>query len=164
MIDAYGKRGLDAGVLVAAATPTKPPPSLNPTATTGATTFTVPLDPKSLPPAPAPAPTGVPRFEPPSPLADGFFRPSEPAPIPLREDGRLYVRVFMSSTCAADVLPGPVLARTGDLLLIPYGARQLSLRSPCGGLAEVYWGREAAPRVSEVFGRNQPLHFQFKPQ
>jgi hypothetical protein len=70
----------------------------------------------------------------------------------------------MSSTCAADVLPGPLLARTGDLLLIPYGASTLSLRSPCGGLAEVYWGKEPTPRVSEVFGRNQPLYLQFKAQ
>ncbi len=163
LLDAYAKRGLDAGVLLAQVTPPKPPPSTGPLAT--ATTLTVPLDPKQ-PPAAAlqPGPTGMPRFEPTTALADGFYRPTEPAPIPLREDGRLYVRVFMSSTCAADVLPGPVLARTGDLLLIPYGARALSLRSPCGGLAEVYWGREATPRVSEVFGRNQPLHFQFKPQ
>jgi hypothetical protein len=161
------RRGLDAGVFLATPTVTAKPPPVQ-------TTMTVPLPvadagTKTLvaagPVQPiSPPPTGMPRFEPTSTLADGFFRPNEPAPIPLREDGRLYVRVFMSSTCAADVLPGPVLARTGDLLLIPYGARQLSLRSPCGGLAEVYWGREPTPRVSEVFGRNQPLHLQFKPQ
>ncbi len=89
---------------------------------------------------------------------------SEWAPIPLREEGRLYVRLFMSSGCAADVLPGPIQARTGDLLVIPFNARQLSVRSPCGGVAEVYWGREARPRVSEIFARNQTLHLQFQPQ
>lgn len=162
LIEAYSKRGLDAGVLFAQ--PAAPPrPPIAP-ATGASTTLTVGLDPKGSGKPPQPGPTGAPRFEPSSALADGFFHPADAAPIPLREDGRLYVRVFMSSTCAADVLPGPVLARTGDLLLIPYGARTLSLRSPCGGLAEVYWGREPTPRVSEVFGRNQPLHFQFKPQ
>ncbi len=99
-----------------------------------------------------------------TPLADSFSRAQDWAPIPLREDGRLYVRLFMSSQCAADVLPGPIQARTGDLLMIPYNARQLSVRSPCGGLAEVYWGREVKPRVSEIFARNQPLHLQFQPQ
>ncbi len=99
-----------------------------------------------------------------TPLADTFSRAQDWAPIPLREDGRLYVRLFMSSACAADILPGPIQARTGDLLVIPYNARQLSVRSPCGGLAEVYWGREAKPRVSEIFARNQPLHLQFQPQ
>ncbi|MBE2250804.1 MAG: hypothetical protein IAE78_14805 [Myxococcus sp.] len=159
--DAIARRGLDAGIFIAT------PPSTA-KAVVPATTLTVALPSADagtkVAPAPMPPPTGMPRFEPPSAIADGFFRPSEPAPMPLREDGRLYVRVFMSSTCAADVLPGPILARTGDLLLIPWGARQLSLRSPCGGLAEVYWGREPMPRVSEVFGRNQPLHLQFKPQ
>lgn len=155
--EVVSKRGLDGGVLLAVTPNTaKPPPNT--------TTVTIPMAPPDAGSKLATAPTGVPRFEPTSPLADGFFRPSEPAPMPLREDGRLYVRVFMSSTCAADVLPGPLLARTGDLLLIPYGAKQLSLRSPCGGLAEVYWGREPTPRVSEVFGRNQPLHLQFKAQ
>jgi hypothetical protein len=161
MQEVIAKRGLDAGILIS-----MPQSTAKPVVTP--TTLTVALPSaaagvKSPQVVPSP-PTGMPRFEPPSPLADGFFRPSEPAPMPLREDGRLYVRVFMSATCAADVLPGPILARTGDLLLIPWGARQLSLRSPCGGLAEVYWGKEPAPRVSEVFGRNQPLHLQFKPQ
>ncbi|MCA2976780.1 MAG: hypothetical protein INH41_15420 [Myxococcaceae bacterium] len=147
--EVVSRRGLDAGVALAAApAPPRPPAA---------------ADAGARPPPPVAA-SGVPKVEPASLGADGFMRPSEPAPIPLREEGRFYVRVFMSSTCAADVLPGPILARTGDLLLIPFGARQLSLRSPCGGLAEVYWGREAAPRVSEVFGRNQPLHLQFKPQ
>jgi hypothetical protein len=146
--EVISKRSLDAGVFLApksnAIAASRPPEGSG----------------KSSPP---PSPV-LPRFEPTTPASDGFFRPTEPAPIPLREEGRLYVRLFMSSTCAADVLPGPLLARTGDLLLIPYGARQLSLRSPCGGLAEVYWGKEATPRLSEVFGRNQPLHLQFKPQ
>ena len=126
--------------------------------------------PLPLPPAPVakPAAPAVPTFpvmQPvATPLADTFSRASDWAPIPLREDGRLYVRLFMSSACAADVLPGPIQARTGDLLVIPFNARQLSVRSPCGGLAEVYWGREVKPRVSEIFARNQPLHLQFQPQ
>jgi hypothetical protein len=37
----------------------------------------------------------------------------------------------------------------------------LSVKSPCGGVAEVYWGREEKPRVSETFGKNQPLQLQF---
>ncbi len=120
-------------------------------------------------PLPAPTPTSPPGATTSmqsvtSPLADTFSRAQDWAPIPLREDGRLYVRIFMSSACAADVLPGPIQARTGDLLVIPYNARQLSVRSPCGGLAEVYWGREVKPRVSEIFARNQPLHLQFQPQ
>ncbi|MDX2011807.1 MAG: hypothetical protein SFW67_16560 [Myxococcaceae bacterium] len=159
--EVVARRGLDGGVLLATA-PATPRPGIAPPPLASAA---VDAGVKAAPPvAAAVSPTGMPKFEPASPLADGFFRPNEPAPIPLREDGRLYVRLFMSSTCAADVLPGPLLARTGDLLLIPYGASQLSLRSPCGGLAEVYWGKEPTPRVSEVFGRNQPLHLQFKPQ
>jgi hypothetical protein len=161
--EVVARRGLDGGVLLASPPPVKPPA---PVATAGPLTVMLPVDAGTRAPLATTAvvPTGMPKFEPPSPLADGFFRPNEPAPIPLREDGRLYVRLFMSSTCAADVLPGPLLARTGDLLLIPYGASTLSLRSPCGGLAEVYWGKEPTPRVSEVFGRNQPLHLQFKAQ
>ncbi|MCU0695416.1 MAG: hypothetical protein MUC96_02675 [Myxococcaceae bacterium] len=160
--EVVSRRGLDGGVLLATAPVTTTRSASAPVAVP---VPAVDAGVKAAPPvAAAVAPTGMPKFEPSSPLADGFYRPNEPAPIPLREDGRLYVRLFMSSTCAADVLPGPLLARTGDLLLIPYGASQLSLRSPCGGLAEVYWGKEPTPRVSEVFGRNQPLHLQFKPQ
>jgi hypothetical protein len=160
--EVVARRGLDGGSLlsVTPAAPKGPTPATS-------LTVALPVDAgvKAGPPVvAAPTPTGMPKFEPTTPVADGFFRPNEPAPIPLREEGRLYVRLFMSSTCAADVLPGPLLARTGDLLLIPYGASSLSLRSPCGGLAEVYWGKEPTPRVSEVFGRNQPLHLQFRPQ
>ncbi len=99
-----------------------------------------------------------------SPVADTFLKAQEWAPVPLREDGRLYVRLFMSSACRAEILPGPIEARTGDLLLIPWGARRLSVRSSCGGLAEVYWGQEARPRVSEIFARSEPLVLEFKPQ
>jgi hypothetical protein len=52
-------------------------------------------------------------------------------------------------------------ARTGDLLPVPLSAKMLSVKSPCGGMAEVYWGREEKPRVSETFGKNQPLQLQF---
>lgn len=95
---------------------------------------------------------------------DPFVPPSAPAPAIPREDGRMYVRLSMSATCTAEINPGPIQARTGDLLLVPFAARQLSVKSPCGGLAEIYWGREPRPRVSEVFGRNQPLVFNFKAQ
>ncbi len=120
---------------------------------------------------PAPAPTGTP-----APVANtltgpgtptgplGYVAPNTWAPIPQREDGRIYVRLFMSSSCVAEVEPGPLQARTGDLLLLPFEARALQVKSPCGGLAEVYFGREARPRVSENFGSNRPLKFEFKRQ
>jgi hypothetical protein len=119
---------------------------------------TAPVAPATLAPATGPGVVA------PSERNDGYVRPQDYAPVPQREEGRLYVRLFMSSACAAEVLPGPLQARTGDLLLMPYGATSVSVRSPCGGLAEVYFGREPTPRVSELFGRNQPLVLQFKAQ
>jgi hypothetical protein len=95
---------------------------------------------------------------------DSFVPPEAWAPIPSREDGRMYVRLSMSAACVAEIMPGPIQARTGDLLLVPYGAQHLAVKSPCGGLAEIYWGKEAKPRYSEVFGRNQPIKFEFKAQ
>jgi hypothetical protein len=89
-------------------------------------------------------------------------RPTDYAPIPAREEGRLYVRVFMSSACTAEIEPGPMQARTGDLLPVPIGAKFLSVKSACGGLVEVYWSKEPKPRVSETFGTNQPLRLEFK--
>ena len=70
----------------------------------------------------------------------------------------------MSRACVADINPGPLQARTGDLLLLPFDATYLQVKSPCGGLAEVYFGREAKPRVSENFGRVGGLKFEFKRQ
>lgn len=107
----------------------------------------------------APPPTVVAPVTPPKELPP--LKPSDYAPIPEREDGRLYVRVFMSSSCEAEIEPGPMKARTGDLLPVPLSAKMLSVKSPCGGMAEVYWGREEKPRVSETFGKNQPLQLQF---
>jgi hypothetical protein len=107
----------------------------------------------------APAPTVVAPVTAPKELPP--LKPSDYAPIPEREDGRLYVRVFMSSSCEAEIEPGPMKARTGDLLPVPLSAKMLSVKSPCGGMAEVYWGREEKPRVSETFGKNQPLQLQF---
>ncbi len=109
---------------------------------------------KNPTPTPTPTPVGPPKELPP-------VKPSDYAPIPEREDGRLYVRVFMSSSCEAEIEPGPMKARTGDLLPVPLSAKLLSVKSPCGGMAEVYWGREEKPRVSETFGKNQPLQLQF---
>ena len=95
---------------------------------------------------------------------DEFVAPTSWAPIPQREDGRIYVRLFMSRACVADINPGPLQARTGDLLLLPFEAKYLQVRSPCGGLAEVYFGREARPRVSENFNRTGGLKFEFQRQ
>jgi len=96
--------------------------------------------------------------------AESYRTSEDYAPIPLREPGRLYVRLFMSSACSAEILPGPMKARTGDLMPIAYGSKNVTVKSPCGGLAEVYFGQEEKPRVSEVFGRDQPLSLQFEPQ
>jgi hypothetical protein len=67
----------------------------------------------------------------------------------------------MSATCVAEIEPGPVQVRTGDLLPVPLGAPALWVKSACGGVAEIYWGREERPRVSETFGKNQPLELRF---
>jgi hypothetical protein len=91
-----------------------------------------------------------------------FVKPHDYAPIPSREEGRVYVRVFTSSACIAEVLPGPVQARTGDLLPVPHAAKEITVRGPCGGFAELYFGKEEKPRVSESFARNQPLRLQFR--
>ncbi|MBL8914692.1 MAG: hypothetical protein JNM17_28565 [Archangium sp.] len=91
-----------------------------------------------------------------------FVKPDEYAPIPSREEGRVYVRVFTSSACVAELLPGPVQARTGDLLPVPPAAKEITVRGACGGFAEVYFGREEKPRVAESFARNQPLRLQFR--
>jgi len=87
--------------------------------------------------------------------------PIPPAPIPPREEGRSYLRLYMSATCVAEIEPGPVQVRTGDLLPVPLGAPALWVKSACGGVAEIYWGREERPRVSETFGKNQPLELRF---
>lgn len=96
------------------------------------------------------------------PTQGDFLKPSDYAPIPSREEGRVYVRVFTSSACVAEVLPGPVVARTGDLLPVPLSASEITVRGACGGFAEIYFGREEKPRVSESFARNQPLRLQFR--
>jgi hypothetical protein len=101
---------------------------------------------------------------PPPPAEPGdFVKPSDYAPMPQREEGRVYVRVFTSAACVAEVLPGPIQARTGDLLLLPASATELTVRGPCGGLAEVYFGRDEKPRVSETFSKAQPLRIKFTP-
>ncbi|MFZ5441681.1 MAG: hypothetical protein ACOZQL_16890, partial [Myxococcota bacterium] len=91
-----------------------------------------------------------------------FLKPADYAPIPSREEGRVYVRVFTSAACVAEVLPGPVVARTGDLLPVPPSASEITVRGPCGGFAELYFGKEEKPRVAESFARNQPLRLQFR--
>ena len=83
-------------------------------------------------------------------------------PAPTRLAGRLYLHLSMSSACRAEVLPGPMYGQNGDWLLVPQGAPRLEVRGPCGGVAEIYFGPEATPRFSEVFGRGQPVSFVFQ--
>ncbi|MHB8877278.1 MAG: hypothetical protein ACYC8T_26565 [Myxococcaceae bacterium] len=110
------------------------------------------------------APTGPGSSERSGPQHDAFVPPQSYAPIPAREEGRLYVRVPMSSACVAEPTPGPIQARNGDLILVPFGAPTLEVKSPCGGVAEIYYGKEPTPRFSEIFGRNQPVSFVFRAQ
>jgi hypothetical protein len=160
------------------APPAQPPPTAQPYVSP-AQPYVAPAQPTHAQPAPQPAAPvasgqavpgggnyGPPMTGPgvPSGGYDAFVPPAGFAPSMPREDGRMYVRLSMSATCTAEISPGPIQARTGDLLLVPFAARSLSVKSPCGGLAEIYWGREAKPRFSEVFGRNQPLVFNFKSQ
>lgn len=114
-------------------------------------------------PAPLSQPTG-PGIAPNAAGTDSFVAPQAWAPIPQREEGRLYVRLSMSAACVAEVLPGPMQARTGDLLLLPWNTTTVQVKSPCGGLAEIYFGREAKPRHSEVFTKAQPIRFEFRTQ
>ena len=159
--------GAPASPTVAAAGPKAPPggPATGPATSPGA------AGPSrgGAPAAPAPQAAQAGPFGPPMTGpgvapggVDPYTPPSAFAPVMPREDGRMYVRLSMSSTCVAEISPGPIQARTGDLLLVPFGARQLTVKSPCGGLAEIYWGKEPRPRFSEVFGRQQPLVFDFK--
>ncbi len=115
-------------------------------------------------PVSVPTPTPSPSTAKPSLDYDAFVPPQSYAPIPPREEGRLYVRISMSSACVAEILPGPIHARNGDLIVVPLSARSLEVKSPCGGVAEIYFGKEPAPRISEIFGRNQPVSFVFKPE
>ncbi|MBK7865268.1 MAG: hypothetical protein IPJ65_43045 [Archangiaceae bacterium] len=148
----YRPAGSDAGLPPAAAT----------AAVGGASPYVAPTDAGARSNPPGLTGPGVPVAT--ANPADNFVPPEAWAPIPVREEGRMYVRLSMSSACVAEIFPGPIQARTGDLLLVPFGANNLSVRSPCGGLAEIYWGKEARPRFSEVFGRNQAIKFEFKNQ
>lgn len=84
--------------------------------------------------------------------------------VEVREAGRLYVRIDMHANCTAEVLPGPMTAHAGDLLLVPYGAKQISIRSKCGALVQVFWGKEETPRVRQDIAEYEPLHLKFKPE
>lgn len=105
---------------------------------------------KNEPPAATPAPT---------PAAPAV---AAVAAMPPREDGRKYVRVFTSSTCVAEMLPGPVEAHNGDVLPVPTTAGEITVRGSCGGIAELYFGKEEKPRVSEPFSKDKPLKLQFR--
>lgn len=111
---------------------------------------------------PVQAPVAAPTQTPAPTSSLELVKPNDYAPIPAREEGRIYVRLFMSSACVAEVLPGPMVARTGDLLPVAVGARSVSVKSSCGGLVEVYFSKEEKPRISENFGRNEPLKLEFR--
>jgi hypothetical protein len=98
-----------------------------------------------------------------APTGPGSQEPNVPLASPAREEGRFYVRLSMSSTCVAELSPGPIQARNGDLILVPFAAPSLEVKSACGGVAEIYYGKEPTPRFSEIFGRGQPVSFLFKP-
>ena len=120
------------------------------------------LPPKLAQPAPPQQGTGYVITRAPEVPPPDSVKPTDYAPVPAREDGRIYVRVFTSAACVAELLPGPVQARTGDLMPIPPQATEITVRGPCGGFAEVYFGKEEKPRVAETFARNQPLRLQFR--
>ncbi len=119
-------------------------------------------DPKNTVNVTVPAPTTPAATSSVNPNAEAFVRAKDYAPMPEREEGRLYLRVFMSSACVAEVNPGPIQVRTGDLLPLRMGSKNVTVSSPCGGLAEVYWGKQEKPKVSEMFARDQPLKLQFE--
>ncbi len=100
--------------------------------------------------------------EPVLPAASNFVKPQDYAPPLAREDGRVYLRIFTSAACITEVLPGPVQARNGDVLPLPAFANEMTVRGPCGGYAEIYFGREEKPRISESFAKNQPLILKFR--
>lgn len=81
--------------------------------------------------------------------------------LPSREDGRTYVRIFTNSACVAEVSPGSVQARSGDLFPVPPSAPEVTVSGPCGGFVEVYFGREEKPRLTETFSRTQPVLLRF---
>ena len=123
----------------------------------------------AAPPVTGPAPeyrppTGPGQGDKPTSLYDAFVPPQSYAPIPEREEGRFYVRLSMSSACVAELTPGPIQARNGDLILVPFTADTLEVKSSCGGVAEIYYAKEPTPRFSETFGRNEAVSFVFKPQ
>jgi hypothetical protein len=148
-------RCLDAARAKAASGAPKPPtavvssgtPPATDTAPRGSGAFIITRAPAALPPT-----------------QGDFVKPTDYAPMPARENGRVYVRIFTSSACIAEVFPGPLQARTGDLLPLPIGIKEVVIRGPCGGFAEVYLGKEERPRVSESFARdNVALRLKLAP-
>ena len=90
--------------------------------------------------------------------------PRAPAAPSTREDRRFYVLVSMRNTCQATVEPGSTLARNGDLLLVPKNAADITVKSDCRGIADLYFGKETAPRASETFAKRHPVKFVFRPE
>ncbi len=85
-------------------------------------------------------------------------RPSTPA----RETGRVYLHVSMSRTCMAEVLlPQAIALHDGDVLQLPLGVPELTVRGACGGTAELLYGKEETPRASEPFSSDKPVTFRF---
>lgn len=85
---------------------------------------------------------------------------SDPLPTDSREKDRVYLRVF--STCAAEITPGGSQLGWGEVLLVPFEVRDLTVGGDCAGFAELYFGRDVQPRVADNWGRNQPLRFRWK--
>ncbi len=80
-----------------------------------------------------------------------------------REAGRVYVRLSMSRTCMAEVLaPQAIAVHDGDVLPVPINAKELTVRGACGGIAELLYGTEDTPRVSEPFSSDKPVNFKFR--
>jgi hypothetical protein len=81
---------------------------------------------------------------------------------PARETGRVYLHVSMSRTCMAEVLlPQAIALHDGDVLKIPLGVAELTVRGACGGTAELLYGKEETPKASEPFSSDKPVTFRF---
>jgi len=86
-----------------------------------------------------------------------------PTSQPARENGRVYLRVSMSRSCMAEVLlPQAIALHDGDVLPIPINAREIIVRGACGGIAELLYGKDENPKVSEPFSSDKPVHFKFR--
>lgn len=99
----------------------------------------------------------------PAPVQPVVLQPVASATSPQREVGRVYLRVSMSRACMAEVLmPQAIAVHDGDVLPVPISARELVVRGACGGIAELLYGKDENPKVSEPFSSDKPVHFKFR--